>query len=380
MIITKSSSFREVLSSRGGLHLTAYVKGSKDPVEVRRKIGGVVFSALEQLVEGAPEQARRRLLAPLLSLMSDSKRLKELPEQFAIFRSESTFRIVQLPMPIDEQCFVATSFHIKPLLGWMQVDREYLLLGLCEGRATLYAGARDQLRKIGEISSAEGTSGSQARIRRGGWKLKKFRARWADETAEWMHEELMKLPRGSRPALYLAGESTFVRRLAQRLRYRNLSLTWAGQPFDEFAPARLCAAIREEQDAEAKSRLRKVLQEFFLADEMNLGRRNLFEIATAVVRGRVSKLVVTSGMQIFGKIDSYTGGLKLNGSDKDHEDDDILDDLAQLVLAQGGEVHVAPQHEMPKGWPAVAILRPEEENVHELRPAPDPKESQHVSA
>ena len=53
MIITKSSSFREVLSSRGGLHLTAYVKGSKDPVEVRRKIGGVVFSALEQLVEAS---------------------------------------------------------------------------------------------------------------------------------------------------------------------------------------------------------------------------------------------------------------------------------------------------------------------------------------
>ena len=40
----------------------------------------------------------------------------------------------------------------------------------------------------------------------------------------------------------------------------------------------------------------------------------------------------------------------------DHEDDDILDDLAQIVLSQGGEVIVASKNEIPKGRPILAIL------------------------
>ena len=184
------------------------------------------------------------------------------------------------------------------------------------------------------------------------------RSAWDRNVSEWIQKELGKLPKRNRPKLYLAGEKSFVLPVFRKLRYRNISLTWAGNPIEEHSLSRIEAAIREELDAEAKSRIRQTFKEFHLADDLSLGCRNLFDIASAAVKGRVSKLVVSSDMQIFGKIDEASGRLKLNPGDSDHEDDDILDDLAQLVLANGGEVQLAPLSEMPKGWPAVAILHP----------------------
>ncbi len=65
---------------------------------------------------------------------------------------------------------------------------------------------------------------------------------------------------------------------------------------------------------------------------------------------------MTDEMSIFGTIDKKTGGLALHSFDLDHEDDCILDDLAQMVLSQGGEVVIAKRDEIPKGRPILAIL------------------------
>ena len=68
------------------------------------------------------------------------------------------------------------------------------------------------------------------------------------------------------------------------------------------------------------------------------------------------KIIVTDELSIFGKIDPKSGGLAIHPFDLDHEDDCILDDLAQMVLSQGGEVIVAKRDEIPKGRPILAIL------------------------
>ncbi len=54
--------------------------------------------------------------------------------------------------------------------------------------------------------------------------------------------------------------------------------------------------------------------------------------------------------------------------DLDHEDDDLLDDLAQIVMAKGGEVVVANEGEMSPATPALAILHPRSLNF--LQPSP----------
>ena len=110
----------------------------------------------------------------------------------------------------------------------------------------------------------------------------------------------------------------------------------------------------------SQSAVDAVLLEFEEADELGLARRNLFQIAHAAVEGRVKKLILAEDMVIWGKLDRKTGGILLNPFQMDHEDDDVLDDLAEVVISKGGEVLIVPMESMPKARPALAILNARE--------------------
>lgn len=99
--------------------------------------------------------------------------------------------------------------------------------------------------------------------------------------------------------------------------------------------------------------------EFSIAEDQSRIAKNIFQISKAVARGEVRKLMVAADAKVFGKIDPKTGGLAINPYHLDHEDYDILDDLAQAVIAQGGEVVVAAEDEMPRARIAMAILKRE---------------------
>ena len=107
---------------------------------------------------------------------------------------------------------------------------------------------------------------------------------------------------------------------------------------------------------EAKTSLGKALNEFWFAEEGHRTQKNIFQISKAVAQGKVRKLLVTDELNIFGRIDKKSGGLCIHPFDLDHEDDDILDDLAQMVLSQGGEVIIAKRNQIPNGRPILAIL------------------------
>jgi hypothetical protein len=108
--------------------------------------------------------------------------------------------------------------------------------------------------------------------------------------------------------------------------------------------------------ADARHYLQQAFLEFDSAEAQNLARRSLFQIAKATAQGRVRKLIIAEETQIFGKFNAKTGNISLHAGHLDHADDDILDDLAQAVLAQGGEVVVAPREQIPRASHALAIL------------------------
>jgi hypothetical protein len=118
----------------------------------------------------------------------------------------------------------------------------------------------------------------------------------------------------------------------------------------------ICSQIREILQGEAQSTVKKSLSEFRITDKTNQISKNVFQIAKAAIIGKVKKLVVADGISIFGKLNRKTGDLSIHPFDLDHEDDDILDDLAQAVLASGGDVIIAPLTMIPDERPLLAIL------------------------
>jgi len=64
-----------------------------------------------------------------------------------------------------------------------------------------------------------------------------------------------------------------------------------------------------------------------------------------------------------------SGDLVIHPEHLDHEDDDLLDDIAQTVIQNGGEVIVAKRNEIPNRRPILAILKNHEAEL-ELRTQP----------
>jgi stalled ribosome rescue protein Dom34 len=104
------------------------------------------------------------------------------------------------------------------------------------------------------------------------------------------------------------------------------------------------------------ARLAGLVEAFGEARSKGLGTDELAEVAEAATAGRVATLLIEADRQIPGRMESETGRITLD--DLAHpEVDDLLDDLAELVLKMGGQVVVVPAERMPTPTGVAAIFR-----------------------
>ena len=340
----KKSFLKNILESSEGIHLTAYLVNRHDVADLKVQLREVINEAYEWLYEAINEDERNKFLEPLDNLLKDASIFQDIKGHVGIFRKKDYFRILSIPVPVEKQCHVATSFHVKPLLRWMQIDREFMLLGFDNESAHLYLGNQTSLQKIDSIL------------------LPKFFEK-DEKSFLWINDWILRLTRTTKPPLFLAGETSLADTFLNKLKYEGVVKTPLAKQFQEHRVNELTQVIRALLNQEAKKYLEKSLMEFRFAEEINLVKKNIFQIAKAAVRGRIKKLIIADGIQIFGQINKKTGGLAIHPFDLNHQDDDLLDDLAQTVLSAGGEVVVVPQEDIPKGRPILAILEHPKSNL-----------------
>lgn len=363
MLISKQTTLKPLLDSQDGVHLTAYLVNRGDLIDLKSQLRTIIHEAYEWLSNAMSTEERKRFLEPLDSLLNDARIFKQMNGNIGLFRNEESFRVLNIPIDVEQSCQVASSFHVKPLLRWLQGDQEFLFLGLEKESAHLFLGSQDSFKLVDSILFPEFFKNKDpiSDYRR----LKKARQNKMKEaeTFSWLNEWILELTKSSKPKLFIAGESSLVQALNRTLKYKNAVKTPISNAFSKNRAMESCQIIRKILKEQSKMSLEKALLEFRFAEEENRAKKNIFQISKAVVQGRVRKLIVTDEVSIFGKIDQKSGGLAIHPFDLDHEDDCILDDLAQMVLSQGGEVVVAKRNEIPKGRPILAILDDDCESV-----------------
>lgn len=104
------------------------------------------------------------------------------------------------------------------------------------------------------------------------------------------------------------------------------------------------------------ARLAAVVEEFGRAKSKGLGSDELANTALAAVAGRIGKLMIEAERHIPGRID-YTSGSIASGDLAHPEVDDLLDDLAELVLKKGGQVLVVPAERISTRTGIAAVYR-----------------------
>lgn len=337
MLNSKKTTLKPLIESKDGTHLTIYLLNRPDFPTVESQLKAAIRDATEWLEVAMSPEERLRFMEPIESLLKDNKILDKMKDNIGIFRNNEIFRILNIPVEVQPTCQVATSFHVKPLLRWMQSDLDFLFVAFGRGAVHLYSANQSTYKLIESKSINRKKSANP-------------------ESSLWLKDCIHELTRNSKPPLFFAGNISNLKEFAKFLNYKGAVETEVSKTFLKKNLGQYLIAIRKLLKDRSDQAISRALMDFRFAEEGNRAKKNIFQISKAVVQGKVRRLIVTDELSIFGKIDPNSGGLAIHPFDLDHEDDCILDDLAQMVLTQGGDVVVAKRDQMPKGRPILAIL------------------------
>ena len=104
-------------------------------------------------------------------------------------------------------------------------------------------------------------------------------------------------------------------------------------------------------------RLQLMVDRYGAARGANRGDDALPQVALAAVVGRVDVLLLERDRQVEGRMDPASGVLQIADTVEASAAGDVLDDLAEAVLRNGGEVIIVPPERMPSATGLAAIYR-----------------------
>lgn len=351
----------------------------QDPILFRNLV-----RMLEQSLGEATAHAGRPLLARLNELADDREFWNRSLDGLAVLAAPDLFRVYRLQRPVPELAVVGESFHIKPLLRILQSADRYQVMALSATKIRLFEGNRDALAEVelaegvprtltealgDELTEPHQTVASYG-VRTGGGNdggampMRHGHGGKRDEVdidADRFFRAVDRaiLEHHSRPSglpLLLAALPEHQSRF--RAVSRNPSLLAAsldGSP-DAMAVDTLRDRAWQVIEPQYLARLAGLVDAFGGAISRGLGSDELSEVAKAAVEGRVATLLVDADRHVPGRLDRDSGAVEI-AELADAEIDDLLDDLAEVVLRAGGDAIVVPAERMPTATGLAASYR-----------------------
>jgi hypothetical protein len=306
----------------------------------RRRLDRLVDRARQLVVT---QHSRAEATALLKPLARAPEELRPRRASIAMFRSPDWFAIYLVPARIHDLVVVATTFHTRPLVTYLNSARTFLVLWLHPRGARLLAGTPHDLVEIDAFPRPNAPSSS-----RGG-----AATRTRDEYFRAVDSVVASFLAGDRTPVVLAGSP------AAQARYRAVASaveplergvrTDAGHASRRSLRVR-ALAIADEHAAIVKGEL--------LGQVASASARATFDlaqIARAAVDGRVRAFIHADDVHVWGTLDRASGAIAVHEHQRDATDADLLDDVAETVLLGGGDVFAVARDEIPGGHPAAAL-------------------------
>ena len=319
----------------------------------------------------------RPLIEPFERLAEDANfwRMRTL-DGLAVLSAPDFFRVYRFQRPVPELAVVADSFHIKPLVRLLQSADSYFILGLDRKKTRLFEGNRDRLDEVelppGFPRTSADAAGAKDRERHfSTWSPggasgsilygKGSKSEFVDADAEGFFRALdnaileqYSSPSG-RPLLLAAlpeNQSLF-RRLSRNplLLDEEIVINPNSLSLEELRE-RAWKAVEPHY----LTRLSGLIESFEAMSAHELGDADLARVARSAFAGRVRTLLIDAERRIPGRLDAMTGEISFYDF-SDPAAGDLLDDLGDLVLKQGGEIVIVPAERMPTDTGIAAIYR-----------------------
>lgn len=352
----------------------------QDPIRFRNLLREIE----ESLRRNYPKRDVRSALEKFHALAENTHFWEHRTDGLAILNSPNKFLVLDLQRPVEELVVVADRFHTKPLLRVLQSADRYQILSLSRQEAKLHEGNRYALDPVelenvpatitealgAELTEPHQTVASYGKGAGGPHSAHGEPAMYHGHGARKDETEIDRerffrvidraiLEHHSRPSglpLLLAALPEHHAPFRQISRNPHLAERGIEQDPDALGPDQLRAAAWRIMEPYYLQRLAKLVNDYETAKPRQAGSDDLAGIAEAAVAGRVGTLLVEADREVPGKIDAATGEVRRTEL-ADPATNDLLDDLAQIVLRKGGEVVIVPAERMPSATGAAATYR-----------------------
>jgi hypothetical protein len=291
----------------------------------------------------------------------------------AVFASRDVLQVVDIHRPVEAAVFVADNFHVKPLIRVLESDRNYHVLTFAQRQVGMFLGSGES--RLVPLDAQNLPQSPDV--------VSKMRMSHKVTAADDLHTADTQSPgEGTAPAP--VSLETFMRAVDKAV--------WENFSRDAKLPLILCAVEEYHEPFHAISKntylleegikhdpqhidvkriheeARAIMQPRFLAQVQKLtdqfraakahekGSDELVPVVEAVKFGRVGTLLVDGTRQIPGRLDPTSGGIA-PADIKDPHAEDLLNELAEMVLKTDGEVVVLPHEMMPTDTGLAAIYR-----------------------
>lgn len=334
----------------------------------RIRFKNLLTQAASLLREKHRDQDVGKFMAPVEAL-STNEFWQYQEDGLAVFCSPETCVHYRLPVSVPELVVVSSTFHTKPLIGYLNSNRHYFVLSLSQKAVRLYEGTPHTLSQIesqslgrelhgllGDPKARAVLAADEGDDRERGYKDRKkeitqyFRA---------VDRALWPILRDEHAPLVLAAVGYLHPLFREACRYphvleEGIVGNAEGMSLDGLREAAWRLVASHEKDLEGE-----LLGQFARALKAGRASHDLREIAKAVTRGRVRVLLHEAGRMIWGHVDPDTGEVAVHEKQEQQntEDADIIDDLCELTLLKGGEVFEIASTDLLRGSPIGAIYR-----------------------
>lgn len=306
------------------------------------------------------------LLEPVRELAANLQFWNRTRDGLAVLAGPGVLEVFQVQRTLPELAIVGDSFHIKPLVRYLQSADRFHVLALTRDSAEVFGGNRYALdaEALGDtfpthmeqvamaagaepgvsVTSSSGGVGSPKMMRGHGEDRddleteKYFRAVDRAFTTQFSGASGLPLLLAALPE-----HQALFRRVSQNPRLLPDGVIGNPRPLSDESLRQQAWNVLEPHYL---ARLDELGENYRIAAARQSGSADLSDVARAAANGQVGTLLVEADRVIPGVIDRTTGAIRRDDL-QSPQAEDMLDDLAELVLSKGGMVVMVPSERMP---------------------------------
>lgn len=350
-----------------------FPQNKQDPI-VFKNLLKELESSLDQLQDKA---LKEKLMAPFYALQEDLDFWNSTQDGIAVLASRDRCIIYHLHVPVEPLAVVAHSFHIKPLLRAFQSIEHFQVIVLSRDSFSLYEGNQNEMEELelpeGAPRTMKDALGNQLTPRNltfgsydGAGRTPMFHG--LDNTQNEIDKDTERYFRvvDSFVQKNFSNESHLPLVLVSLPEHHSIFQRINKNPLLMREAIPLSAQDLDIRDIKQKvhdlitrlesEKILGIKDRYQNARAEKLATSDLTEVAKAAVEGRIAKLLLEQFRIEGGTVARNTGKITRGDVSKPYYDD-VLDDLAQIVLKMGGEVMLLKPEDMPEDTGAAAIFR-----------------------